>query len=81
MSHLYKSRDLAKSVTPLLLGQVEGRPEREPVAWTNTYKGGRVFYTSLGNPDDFRLRAFRRLLLNGVFWATERPAPLPSSLR
>jgi nicotinamidase-related amidase len=80
-SHLYKIHELAKTVTPIAFGQVEGRAEREPVAWTNTYKGGRVFYTSLGNADDFGLPAFRRLLVNGVFWAVERPAPLPAGLQ
>jgi nicotinamidase-related amidase/type 1 glutamine amidotransferase len=80
-SHLYKMRDLAKNVTPLLVGKAEGGSESEPVAWTTTYKGGRVFYTSLGNPDDFRLPAFRRLLLHGAFWALERPVPLPGKLQ
>jgi nicotinamidase-related amidase/type 1 glutamine amidotransferase len=79
-SHLYKCRNLADSVTVLLYGQAEGQSEREPVAWTNTYKGGRVFYTSLGNPADFRLPAMRRLLLNAVHWALERPVPLPGKL-
>jgi type 1 glutamine amidotransferase len=80
-SHLYKCRDLAKAVTPLLFGRVEGRTEREPVAWTTTYKGGRVFYTSLGNPDDFRQPAFRRLLTRAAFWVLERPVPLPGNLQ
>ena len=31
----------------------------EPVAWTNTYAGGRVFYTTLGHPGDFDNRAFQ----------------------
>ena len=45
----------------------------EPVAWTNAHKGGRVFFTSLGSPDDFKSPQFRRLLLNGVNWALDRP--------
>jgi nicotinamidase-related amidase/type 1 glutamine amidotransferase len=79
-SHLYKIRDLVKTVTPLAVGQAEGHAEREPVAWTTTYKGARVFYTTLGNPDDFGQSTFRQLLCNGVFWATERPVPLPARL-
>jgi nicotinamidase-related amidase/type 1 glutamine amidotransferase len=75
-SHLYKNRELAASATVLIEGRIEGRPEREPAAWTNAGPGGgRVFYTSLGSPDDFALPVFRRLLLNGVLWALEWPVP------
>ncbi len=70
-SHLYKNRDLAKSVTTLLTGRVDG--QTEPVAWVNAAENRRVFYTSLGNPDDFALPAFRRLLLNAVFWSLNKP--------
>jgi type 1 glutamine amidotransferase len=67
-SSLYRVRPLGANASPLLMGKVEGEPE-EPVAWTNTYKGGRVFFTSLGHPDDFKIPEFRRLLLNGIIWA------------
>ncbi len=70
-SHLYKNRDLAKTVTTLLTGRVDG--QTEPVVWVNTAGNRRVFYTSLGNSDDFALPAFRRLLLNGVFWSLGKP--------
>ncbi|HVC94945.1 MAG TPA: ThuA domain-containing protein, partial [Pirellulales bacterium] len=75
-SSLYKTSPLSSSATALMLGRVEGIEQAEPVAWTNTRaNGGRVFYTSLGHIDDFALPAFRRLLLNGIFWALEKPAP------
>jgi type 1 glutamine amidotransferase/nicotinamidase-related amidase len=74
-SSLYRSRNLAKSATPLVEGWMEGKDAREPVAWTNTYKGGRIFYTSLGNVDDFKNPSFRRLLVNAIFWGQERPVP------
>ncbi|HEV3145127.1 MAG TPA: isochorismatase family protein [Gemmataceae bacterium] len=72
-SHLYKNKTLAKTATPLLRGNIgpDGK-ENEFVAWTNTYKGGRIFYTSLGSPDDFADASFRRLLRNGIDWALER---------
>ncbi len=45
-------------------------PRVHPVAWTRThYGGGRVFTTTMGHPDDFALPAFRRLVVNGIFWA------------
>jgi nicotinamidase-related amidase/type 1 glutamine amidotransferase len=73
---LYKNTSLAKTATPLLWGKVgPNGSEKEFVAWTNTYKGGRVFYTSLGYIEDFDNPSFRRLLLNGIFWAMERAIP------
>lgn len=69
-SHLYRSRNLFRTVTPLLNGQTEdGKSEVEPVAWVNTQENRRVFYTSLGSPEDFADPNFRRLLLNGILWA------------
>jgi nicotinamidase-related amidase/type 1 glutamine amidotransferase len=74
-STLYRNRQLAATVTPLLIGQLEGEAQSEPVAWLNTNRSSRVFYTSLGSPEDFKTSAFRRLLLNGVLWALDRPIP------
>jgi len=69
-SSLYKPSPLGEKATPLVLGRVEGQKMAEPVAWTNTdTAGGRVFYCSLGSPDDFQMPAFRRLLRNGIYWA------------
>jgi type 1 glutamine amidotransferase len=67
---LYKNTPLEKDATPLLIGTIPDEPS-EPVAWTHLHgaKQGRVFYTSLGHPDDFQNPAFRRLLLNGIAWA------------
>jgi type 1 glutamine amidotransferase/nicotinamidase-related amidase len=76
-STLYKSRNLAKSATPLMDGWLDGKEGRESVAWTNTYKGARIFYTSLGNVDDFANPPFRRMLLNAIYWSAERQVPGP----
>ena len=77
----------AAGYTCLVLGQVlswlspEGTPVKGkndpmvPVVWTNSYKGGRIFFTSLGAPDDFKLPQFRRLLSNSVLWALDKPVP------
>jgi type 1 glutamine amidotransferase/nicotinamidase-related amidase len=73
-STLYRNTPLAPTATPLLAGKWDEKPE-EPVAWTNTHNGGRVFYTSLGTPDDFKDPHFRRLLLNGILWALDKPIP------
>jgi len=67
---LYKNPQLAGDVTRLLEGTI---PEHtEPVAWVRLHRGGRVFYTSLGHPDDFRQPSFLRLLVNAIFWTTRR---------
>ena len=71
---LYKSNPLSETAKPLLVGSWSDKPE-EPAAWTNTYKGGRVFYTSLGHPDDFQSESFRRLLLNALLWGLDKPVP------
>jgi nicotinamidase-related amidase/type 1 glutamine amidotransferase len=71
---LYKVSPLASSATPLLIGTIPDQPP-EPVAWTNTYGKARIFYTSLGHPDDFKDAPFVRLLGNAVAWALDRRAP------
>jgi type 1 glutamine amidotransferase len=64
---LYRTRPLAKSATSLLMGKI-AKAEPEPVAWTNTYGGSRIFYTSLGHESDFKDASFVRLLANAVEW-------------
>jgi type 1 glutamine amidotransferase/nicotinamidase-related amidase len=73
---LYRVVPLEATTTPLIMGTIPGRPT-EPVAWTNTPRFGasRVFYTSLGHPDDFKDSAFRRLLRNAVCWALGVASP------
>ena len=67
---LYKVSPLAAGTTPLLLGTIPGESP-EPIAWTHEYgpKHARIFYTSLGHPDDFKEPEFRRWLVNAVRWA------------
>jgi len=74
-SHLYKYPELGEASVPLLRGRIEGREVNEPVAWVNTAGDRRAFYTSLGNPEDFQIPAFRRLLLNGILWCLHDPVP------
>lgn len=69
---LYKVSPLADSAQPLVIGTIPGEAS-EPVAWTNlTATGGRVFYTSLGHPDDFAQPLFLRLLRNAIDWTASR---------
>jgi type 1 glutamine amidotransferase len=50
-------------------------PPTQPVAWTRQYKKSRVFFTTLGHPDDFAQESMRRLLVNGIYWALGRDVP------
>jgi putative heme-binding domain-containing protein len=74
-SHLYKYRQTSGTLTPLLMGYLSGRTNVEMAAWVFTGNNRRVFYTSLGSPEDFKLPAFRQLLLNGTLWALNKPVP------
>jgi len=49
-----------------------------PVAWTKTYRGARVFFTTLGHPKDFDNASVRRLLINGIYWALGLEEKIPS---
>ena len=78
---LYHNRKLGENTTLLLSGTGKKSDLHEPLAWTHTYgKNGRVFYTSMGYPDDFKNQDFRQLLLNAIEWTTEhklekKPSP------
>ncbi len=71
---LYRNEPLAEGSTPLLIGTIKGEPT-EPVAWTHRYHGGRMFYTSLGHPDDFENESFKKLVVNAIFYGLNRPVP------
>jgi type 1 glutamine amidotransferase len=58
-------------------GNLDKFPLTNPVAWTNTYKGARVFFTTLGHPYDWKNENMRRLTLNGIFWALNRADEIP----
>ncbi len=75
---LYFVLPLADNVTVLQTGSAKdkkGVHQTEPLTWIRTYKGGRVFFSNLGHWDDFELPQFRKLLVNGIFWAMDRPVP------
>ena len=39
-----------------------------PIAWTRSYKGGRVFTTTMGSADDLPNEGVRRMLVNAAYW-------------
>jgi type 1 glutamine amidotransferase len=47
-----------------------------PVAWTGTNSfGGKVFMTTLGHPEDFRVESFQRLVVNAIHWELGKKIP------
>ncbi len=64
---------LDEEATVLLTGKADGKVE--PIAWTRFADRSRIFYTSLGYPDDFKLPQFRRLLINAIYWALNMKEP------
>jgi type 1 glutamine amidotransferase len=67
---LYRNKELAKGAELLLTGK--GPKESHPVAWVRTTGKQRVFYTSMGLPEDFANDTFNLLLANAVEWTTRR---------
>ena len=70
---LYRNSGASADIEVLLNGTTGDHCE--PVAWTRINHGGRVFYTSLGHPEDFKNENFRRLLVNALFWTARRSPP------
>lgn len=63
----------------LLNGMANG--SEEPIAWTRqTADKSRIFYTSLGYPEDFNNTAFQRLFINAIYWALNK-VPVRSNTR
>lgn len=69
---LYKVLPLAENATPVLIGTAQSGSTAppQPVAWTRALgpNRARIFYTSLGAPEDMKIADVRRLLLNAVVW-------------
>ena len=67
---LYRNTPLSPDASLLMSAATDDHDE--PVTWTRTHRGGRVFYTSLGHQEDFRDPAFLRMLANAVLWCGGR---------
>lgn len=90
-SWLYHSTSLLESATPLMVGRAvkgaEAGGERfsdpHTIAWTHLYEGengkSRVFFTTLGHPDDFKQESMRKLALNGILWALGMEDAIPAN--
>ena len=53
-----------------VLASAEWAEKRHPLAWTQSFGKGRVFYTALGHgPDTFERPAMQKLMTQGTRWA------------
>ncbi len=75
---IYFSTGFADRVTPLLVGKLEGH-DAEPVAWTSTFGKAWVFYTSLGQEEEFASPSFQKLIWNAMEWLRVLPADHPNA--
>jgi type 1 glutamine amidotransferase len=81
---VYGINTLQGDSAPILLGQPlvgwksddAPHPDKKPipVAWTKSYTGtagkpARVFTTTMGHGDVFKVEAFRRIIVNACYWA------------
>jgi type 1 glutamine amidotransferase len=77
-------------VTPIQIGRAvdsrrdlfNAQPPFQPVTWTKSYTGtsgrtARVFFTTLGHPEEFAQTEMRRLLVNGIYWALGMEEKIP----
>ncbi len=46
-----------------------------PIAWTRSYKGGRVFTTTMGSSTDLASAGVRRMLVNATYWTQDLEVP------
>jgi len=86
-SDVYAITTLTGDSKPILLGQVLAGMESTsppnpakklvPVAWTRSYKGARVFTTTMGHPGDFANEGFRRMMVNACYWAMGMESKIP----
>ncbi|MDQ8199850.1 ThuA domain-containing protein [Pelagicoccus enzymogenes] len=67
---LYRNPNIASDVQVLLTAKSPN--EEAPVAWKRINGEQRVFYTSLGVPEDFRNERFLGMLDRALFWVADR---------
>ena len=71
-STLYQFEHPSPTLRVLLRGARTEPAGDQPLAWVNQAGASRIFFTSLGGPEDFANPAFRRLLRNGIDWCLDR---------
>jgi type 1 glutamine amidotransferase len=78
-SDVYGITTLSGDSKPLMMGQVlngmtpDAAPDTSktmmPIAWVKTYKGARIFDTTMGHAGDFQNEGFRRMVVNACYWS------------
>jgi type 1 glutamine amidotransferase len=78
-SDVYSVTTLSGDSQPILMGQIlngmtpDSAPDASkkmmPVAWVKSYKGARIFDTTMGHAGDFQNEGFRRMMVNACYWS------------
>ena len=90
---VYETRLPFEGSAPLVLGQVlkgmhlddepvEGplNDPMRPIVWTRTFRGARIFTTTMGAAEDLLNEPFRRLMVNATYWALGREGQIRPNL-
>jgi len=72
---LYKNPNPAADIAPLLRATTD--EASETVAWARERGRQRIFYTSLGVPEDFSQPTFIQMLVRATFWTAHRESSAP----
>ena len=69
---LYYVAPIASDAVLLMQGSIPDR--QEPLTWIRPRQKnhGKVFYTGLGHPEDFKQPAFQKLLANAIHWSIKK---------
>ena len=60
--------------------QVDKNDPMMPIAWTRSYKGGRIFTTTMGASQDLEAAGTRRMLVNAACWCVGLDKAITPSL-
>jgi len=71
--YMYDIQDVADDVQIIMEGTVG--ESTTPMAWTRTYKGGRVFRLVPGNLELFQDPNYLKMVANGLLWVAGRTIP------
>jgi nicotinamidase-related amidase len=72
---IYRVSPIKNDATIILEGRWADDVPPQPVAWSRSREGGRMFYTSLGHVEDFKHPLFASMLKNAINWVLASETP------
>lgn len=71
--YMYQYEDIEDDVQIIMEGSVDGTTT--PMAWTRTYKGGRIFRLVPNSIDMMQDSTYLKIIGNGIMWVKNRDIP------